>query len=298
MSSDKCIQFINNAKNFHDINNYIFHSNSKLFLEIVFEEFIKQYFGIEKIIKRPGIYQTPSSSTPDLNYTYSDYHFEFDYSDKYLEFIKSITSNTTITNRQIIIFLKNVDAVPKSHQYALRRMLERYQHVKFFMSTRTLSDMEPAIISRSFLLNCTFPKQRIHNCLSQVFADQMSESQLVDVLTKNNHNIISTIIYISNKFEKPKIEQNIVSFLKGMTKERNPLNVVMNIRELCYKLFHLNVEFPFVCNVVINALAQHKKLPDIVDLSASIDRKNCVSNKNIILYEKYLLEVYRIVKGI
>lgn len=298
LCSDKCIQFIRNAKNFHDINNYIFHSNAKLFLEIIFEEFIKQYFGIEKITKRSATFQGQSSSSSELNYIYSDYHFEFDYSDKYLEFIKSITSNNTITNRQIIIFMKNVDAVPKGHQYALRRMLERYQHVKFFMSCRSLSDMEPAIMSRSFLLNCCFPRQRIHNCLKGVFADQMDESKLKEILQENNHNIISTIIYISNKFEKPKIEQHMVAFLKGMTKERNPLNVVMNIRELCYKLFHLNVDFPYVCNVVISALAQHKKLPDIVDLSASIDRQNCVSNKNIILYEKYFLEVYKIVKGL
>lgn len=300
LSSDKSIQFIRSAQNFHDINNYIFHGNAKLFLEVIFEEFIKQYFGIEKIIKRTGTVQasSSSSSSQELNYIYSDYHFEFDYSDKFLDFIKLITSNTTITNRQIIIFMKNVDIVPKNHQYALRRILERYQHVKFFMSCKTLSDMEPAIISRSFILNCSFPQQRVYSCLKGVFENQMDESKLTEVLKENNNNIISTIIYISNKFEKPKIEQHLVAFLKGMTKERNPLNIVMGVREICYKLFHLNVELPYVCSVVINTFAQHKKLVDIVALSASIDRKNCVSNKNIILYEKYLLELYRIIKGI
>lgn len=297
LSSNGCVQFIKNAANFQDINNFVFYGNIKIFLEVIFEEFIKQYYSIPQLKKSTGTFQA-SGSTTELSYTYTDYHFEFDYSEKYLEFIKTLTSNNTITKRQIIIFMKNVDSVPKSHQHALRRMLEKYQHVKFFMSSKTLSDLEPAIKSRSFLLNCAFPQNKIYNCLRGVCDTQMEEGKFAEMLKENNHNIISTIIYISNNFEKPKIEQNLISFLKNMTKERNPLNVIMTIRELCYKLFHLNVELPYVCNIVIGQFSAHKKIKDIIALSAEIDTQNCRSNKNLILYEKYLLEIYKIIKGI
>lgn len=285
------VKFIENAQQFTDINNIILYGNSKVFLEATFELFIKRYFNISKIQKK-------QTELHDLPYLYSDYHFEFDFTDKYTTLIKSLVENRSISNRQVIILLKNIDLVSKIQQQCLRRILEKYSHVKFFMTCKTLSDIDYPITSRSLLMNLNFPVNRICSTLQRMGNGQFTLSQIEEMFKKNNNNIISTIIYISNNCERPKVEQYILSFLKQMTKERNHINVIMNIRELCYKLYHLNVELSYICKVVIANYDNHKKLPEIVSTSSELEAKTCIHNKNIIIYEKYFLEIYKIIKGI
>lgn len=212
--------------------------------------------------------------------------------------IKSLVENKSICNRQIVIFLKNIDLVSKIQQQCLRRLLEKYSHVKFVMTTKTIADVDYPITSRALMMNLNFPTTRVCSVLQRLSNNQYSMDEINAMYKKNNYNVISTIVYISNGCQPPKIEESIIGFLKGMTKERVHLNVIMNIRTLCYKLYHLNVELAYICKVVLTHYDGHKKLADIVAVSSELEAKTCYHNKNIMIYEKYFVEVYKIIKGI
>ena len=292
--------FITNASNFNDINIIILYGNNKRYLEAFFYSYLKNLYSIKNIKIHQNTFQYVNSSnvSSDIEYYYSDYHFEFDYSDKYIKFIKSIIVNSSITGRQIVFFIKNMDKNNSDQQIGLTRLLEQYSNVKFIFTVNTLNNINNSILSRSICFNLSFSIEKIHIFLNSFLKTDYDFNTFLDYYHKSDSNIIIYLWNYNNNFNDTRLVQSIKSVLINITKERNHLNIVMKIRELCYRLYHMSIPISYIAKKVIEFYSQKKILQDVIELSAHCDHLSNIGTKDILVYEKYFLNIYKIIKNL
>jgi hypothetical protein len=82
--------------------------------------------------------------------------------------------------------------------------------------------------------------------------------------------------------------------LISFTTEKKQYNIIKNIRELVYKLFHVGVSIKDICMYIIKKYNTHKKINDIVIELAKYEHETLIGAKEILVYEKIFLYLYKI----
>lgn len=280
-----CINHITNASNKNDIKSIIIYANDLMYLNTLSDFYLKKKFNVSKINKTTLQYN-------ELDYEYSIHHYEFDYNNNYVNFIKSIIKNKNILNKQYVFVIKNIDNISKHDQMPLKYLLDYNGNIQFIFLVKYLN-IDSAIISRSTCINAHFPIINIYNFLTKHINMNMSIDNFNDLyFTEANRSIVSSIILVNDIGTKPKILECLDTLLDKMKKEKNALHLIAAIREYVYKIYHINTPLNYISIYVIKKFNKHKKIHDIVTLSANCD----ASSKTILTYEKYFINLYHIIK--
>lgn len=280
-----CINSLISASDKNDIKSIIIYANDLIYLNTLSDLYLKKKFNIPKIVKKTLQYD-------ELDYEYSTYHYEFDYNTNYVNFIKSIISNKNILNKQFVFVIKNIDNISKHDQMPLKYLLDYNGNIQYIFLVKCLN-IDSAIISRSTCINAHFPLSNIYNFLKKYINLNITMEEFNELyFTTANRSIISTIVLINDIGTKPKIIECLDTLLEKMKKEKNGLTLISAIRDYVYKIYHINTPLNYISIYIINKYSKHKKIHDIVNLSAQCD----ASSKTILTYEKYFINLYHIIK--
>lgn len=252
--------------------------------------YIEKLYNINKLNINEKVYMYNDKI---INYQSSDHHFEFIYSYKYVDFIKGIVSNENISGDQYIFYIKDIHNAPKSDQTPLIRLIDTSLNTKFIFTSTNLSLIDNTIKSRSLLINLSFKPKNIYACFVKIidkphwtYEDfkklyEIYYDDILQILNNNNN------LYI--------YEQSLIKLLIYIGgKEKNKYNIINNIRNFCYKIYHLNISYVTLAKISINYYKQHKYIYQIVDIFCKNESLLKKSNKELIIYEKTFLELYSV----
>lgn len=280
-----------------DINGVMLVGNEYGILNRIAQLIVKCLFDVETIWIRPCPFNPDKEGEGE--YYLSDYHMEFDLNEKALEFIKTIVNNKSISKRQFVFIIKNAEpSVNKNLFLALRRIMDINPSAKFIITTSSTSFMEKSLMSRVLRAHCSFPFENIlqTDLLSKALQTK-TKQELHDIYLQSECNIISLLQHVSNNYSELLWQQNIDKLLDNMKKEKQHYNIVMLIRDTVYKLFHIGVPLKDICRYIIKVLCsdntKNKHLHSIVAMASECEHEVTQSNKDILLYEKLFLHIYK-----
>lgn len=278
MIKPSALTILNKPTCLEDINSIILFGNEFIYLNSYINVLIKNLFPeITTLSKKKDEYEYKDNNDKlvTIEYEYSNYHYEMNFSEKHLRFIKSIIKNKNITGRKYIFVLKNFDNSNRESQHAIARILEK-NNAKFFILSNSLSKLSNAIKSRSMHINLSFPREKM------------------ETFVGNKPIIGSLILTIANITEKTKLELAMDDLFKKITKSKNELENITAIREYCYKIYHLCVPFEYIAKLTIHKYSQHKKISDIVSIAAECDHLLTIGSKDLLLYETFFIKLYKL----
>jgi hypothetical protein len=280
-----------------DISHIVIYGNKKIYIDAYFKAFVKSKYAIDTL-------KTKVNTFSDIEYEYSDYHFEIDFSTKYIPFIKSMIRNLTISKRQVIFYLKNMDMVDKNDHLSIVRLMEQYPMVKFIMSTNNLANIHINLMSHLMPLRLYFPITSIY--LFMVKEKHFKGTSMTDFLSlyeKCQNNMLIFIARSSNNSDndaisdQTNIDLSLVELITYIKKEKNQLNIITRIREMCYKLYHLNIPLRYVCKVILKLYYKDQKIiTQLVQISSLCEHESLSGTKNILVYEKFFLSLSKLIK--
>lgn len=279
----------------NDINGLVLTGNEYGILNRIAQLVVKSMFDVETI-NISNSYYNPSKES-DGSYMLSNYHMEFDLTDKALEYIKCIISNRNISQRQFVFIIKNAEPTVNRHIYlALRRLIDINSTAKFIITSTSTSFMEKSLLSRLLILNCQFP---FDNILKTDIINQnnntitKSNNELESIYTLSNNNIITFLQNLSNDCKSLLWQQTCDKLLSIITQEKKQLKVIMSIRDHVYKLFHIGVPLKDICKYIIQKYNNHKEILNIVRIATECEHGVLQGSKELLYYEKLFLELYK-----
>ena len=186
----------------------------------------------------------------EIEVYYSNYHYEldlnnFNYVDSYIiiEFIKQYTSNKNIyTNKYNVLIIKNFQLAPKSIQYSLRRILEKYINTcRFILLSNKLAKIEDAIISRTLLLKLKkINESELKNILQGIIDSNkflISSKDLNEIISLSNLDIGKSICLLENIINGFHFEKNydIIPLIELIVSSKKILDINL-IRNKIYNI--------------------------------------------------------------
>jgi hypothetical protein len=290
--SDTCQTLFKNTANVMvDIRSIILYGNSKTYLNTMAMIMIKKMFDIQNIRKSIGSFSiTHQGSLVDIEYTYSDYHFELDYTDKHIKFIKTLISNKTMNNRPFIFVIKGLDE-NAGNQIPLKQVIDGMSsNVQFIFLTKNLAKIDKTIISRSMLVNTAFQEQKIYQLVQNYTQSEIPFEIFHSMYETSNYSIVSVLLQLEFGVNKNiRLYHHLDQLLLKMKKEKNPQTLIEYIREFVYKVYHLTIPLDTLMKYIVN------KFPgqiEIIALAAQCSCDlHCSGNKTILAYERFFLNL-------
>lgn len=280
-----------------DINGFILFGNEYAILNRIAQLVVKNMFHIPTLTNFRMAHFNPMKET-EGQFILSDYHMEFELSERALEYIKSVITNRTISSRNFVFIIKNAEPLLNRNLYlALRRIIDMNSTSKFIITTSSLSFIEKSLLSRVLPLNCTFPFDMVKECdiINQIKND-ITPKDMQEFYVESQGNIITLIQHLSTKCERMLWQKSIDKLIDTLKTEKKQLIVIMSVRELVYKLYHVGVGMKDVCRYVIthHITSKTKNTHQIIALAAHCDHAITQGNKDILLFEQFFLKLYKI----
>lgn len=268
------------------INSLVVYGNDSVFLDAYVDLCLQKHYGVDKLNKRHT-----------ETHVVSDHHFEFDFSTEFfsdnIESIKKLSKTKSITCKPHIVYIKKVN---RNKCKSLHGLVDN-TNIIFIISTPKLFDIDDNIDSRSLKINLAFSKQNIILFLESKLSRLLKSMEMFDeayTLTKGN--LIGIILRLECE-NNIYFETSFYRFLEGLEKTRSFLTLVNNIRDMIYKIYHINAQFPYVSSLVINRFKDNPKLCDVVQCCAKYDHMMNNAYKDIFVMEKFFLDIVEIVKN-
>jgi hypothetical protein len=270
------------------------HSNEYALLNRIAQLFVKTLFNVDTLhIQRVD--------NGNFEYMASDLHMEFELSDKCLEYIKSIVSSRrfSIINKNFVFIIKQADSdVNRNVHLGLRRIMDINPYAKFIITSTSASMIEKSLLSRTLLVNCSFPFDQIMT--SQVMADtnvMHDETSLRGMYHDSHCNIITFLQNISSKESRLMLWQSSIDKLFS-TKHKKHIDIIHACRETAYKLYHIGIRLADIARYIINKhVSETPSNPScIVNLCAECEHRARLGCKDILVYERLLLKTYLLIK--
>lgn len=290
--------------------NTIFYGPAFSGKRILIDAFIKHLFNLDSLQKTINTYDTKiNNNHVKITCIQSNYHFEinlFEYGlyDKHVlcNFVKEIASTKNISkNTYKIIVLNRLDKTSENLQLALRRIIElNYKTCRFIMTTRNLSKINNAIISRSCLIRIPLPnKIQIINYLNFWKNKKNLDFDVNKILKYTNYNLFninSVILYGKFKYDN---ETRYYSKLFHKCLKVKNLNFIQNIRDYIYKTHLLNIApneiLKDYLNYIINKkIFDNEQLIEITKQAALNEFKCIKSNKYFFCLENFFIYIYKL----
>lgn len=282
----------------NEIKSFVLYGNDNMYLTSIANMMIKKMFNKENIITRKTSfsYTNYTGTNIDVEYEYSDYHFELEYSEKHNTFIKSIIKNKNITTKPFVFIIKNMDNTTKISQFALKKMLDNCGSVIYIFLTKCTNKIENALLSRSMIINTHFPIKNIYNVFTTITGTSMNFNEFEKYYYNTHKSIIVLLIQYEHGFIQLRILQHLDKLINTIQKEKKILQSIILIREFIYKAYHITFPLQHICKFIINKFINEKYIIDIINLSAECDYDLVSSNKDILVYEKFFIKLLKIIR--
>lgn len=277
------LKIYNDPSIINDFNLIILYNNNYSFLY----HFFKYIFDI--------------GYTRETNYDYNDNKIEYLFSDKHLEFqyteiqfLKLFTRNNTIDKKEKLILIKGLSNLSIDKQKSLKNIIENSYNCKFIILTERLTNINNSLSSMALLCNINFPKENIPLFYNKFYEEftyhkKFTDNEIIDKYIHNKFDIINLIISIHYNIYSPKINEFIISNFKNIIKEKNCINSIQNIRELVYKIYHVNYPFKYLVSDILS-IAKDDIKNQLINIAASCDDYMTTNKKDILGFEKFLIE--------
>ncbi len=278
----------------NDINGIVLTGNEYGILNRIAQLVVKSMFDIE-YLHISTCHFNPNKEA-DGYYLFSQYHMEFNLTEKALEYIKNIISNRNISQRQFVFIIKNAEPSINRHLYlALRRLIDINSSAKFIITTTSTSFIEKSLLSRLLTINCHFPfKNILKTDITNNYT--ISNEELELSYKYSNNNIITLLGHLSNNCKSLLWQQTCDKLLHIIANEKKQINVIMSIREYVYKLFHIGIPLKDICKYVIEKNNNNTNITEIIAIAAHCENGALQGNKELLYYEKLFLDIYTYIK--
>lgn len=289
---------LNKNNNLNDINAFVLYGNENIYMNHISNMMIKKMFNNRNIITKKTIfaYTNNLDTKIEVEYEYSDYHFEFEYSEKHIAFIKSIIQNKNISSRSFVFIIKNMDNTTKVSQFPLKKLMDANNAIYIFL-TKSLNKIENAILSRSTIINTHFPILNIYKIFNSIIKKPIEFIEFEKHFNNAHNSIVVLLIQNENGFVQLRILQNLDNLINKIQKEKNMFEIIILIREFIYKAYHITFPLQYISKFVINKFIKEKYISDIVSLCAECDNDLNNTNKEILIYEKFFINLVKIIKN-
>ena len=221
----------------------------------------------------------------------SSIHFEFELSNSALEYIKNIVKNKSITNSEFMFVIKNANNnINKNLYLELRRLIDTSPSARWILTMESHTFVDKSIQSRALLINCGFPLDNIIKCCKL----QNTADHYHPIYLSTNGNIITFLQLISTSNQTMLWQDAFNAFMLELLVEKKQINVILNTREMVYKLYHIGVSFTEFCRYVVFKYGE--RIKDILPLIARCEHENS-KFKECLMYERIILELYNTLKA-
>ena len=310
-----CKSLLSSPETMRDIRALILHGNEPLYLGIFANMLLKRLIGKDTLTTRKASYSYTNcnGTSIDVEYEYSDFHFEIkDYSEKHVKLISSIVSNKSINSKQFVFLIKGVSQTSKSSQLSLKQAIDYGSTCQYLFVTKTLSSIDTSILSRSVTINVSFPLANVYEVFCRVVSykteydeedddveckGMMTMEKFVTMYTEHttNRNLLIMLIKHEHGGSEQCLFQALDKFLNKLEKHKNPLTSIALIREFTYKVYHLTIPLHVLCRYIINRYARHNYIGDIVSLAAKCDMECACGTRDILIYEQFFIKLLKII---
>lgn len=230
-----------------------------------------------------------------IEYARSNHHIELMMTEQHMGFVKSLAQNQNIRNKKFIFLVKNCSPTNMHTQQRFKRMFEKLaQNAIFVFAVKNLAYLSQDIINMSTTINCKFTKEKIASFCRETYFVDVFDFCGKDLCDQYNNDLISIILAVKNNIAKTKMELAFERFLDQISKEKNGVGTVSLCKEFAHKVYHLTIPFPLMAKYILQALPATTKDAvkfAIVQSATECDHTGAFSKKNILVYERFLLEV-------
>jgi hypothetical protein len=282
----------------------LFYGNDPTLLRMIVDTIISKIFQEELVKKKCAYELTNNNNKYSCSYSYSKFHTEIDIESvlsaerQFIsEFISGhIASTKNILQEKHIVVIHNINSLNENTMYALRYPIERLSNNVFFIFTsKTITGIEPALLSRCMPLRCNIS---IDN-MEQFFEAFVENNNIEDIVEIDpNDNILCNVLKLTKNDSTDNLHKKLHAFIDDIAVDKSIGSVCEKIRTFGYKILHFNVSIATIFKIVIKYASQHKLLKKhiyhIVQLSANLQLKDVEMSKPILLFERYFMEIYRL----
>jgi hypothetical protein len=212
------------------------------------------------------------------------------------EFIyKHIACTKNISQEKHIIVMHNVNTLSENSIYALRQPLEKFsKNILFIFTTKNLSIMQPAILSRFMMIRCNFQEDNLINFFEEFATDHEIEG---DVEIDPGEGLVMNLLRMATPDMESTITRVIRTFMESLLKEKNIIKACEMVRVFAYKIMHFNVSIATIMKETITICQKDKRLlkhiHKIIQLSAELEHQSRLVNKQTMILEQYYLCIYK-----
>lgn len=283
-------------------NNLYFHSNITSGKKTLINMLLKHIYGYNYKLRKIVYQKKNKEVNIDITYYSSDYHIEIYPTnlgiDKYI--IKDIILTYVKTrlieyDRKKYIVIHNVDKLINIAQAALRRIMEKY-NVVFILSGKSI--IEP-LVSRCIKINVKAPtEQELFFLLSDYILAKkkpFDSFALINIIKQSERNIKKCIwlleLYLLEIETILDYEKEIDKLIEFITNSEPITNIsVMNIRQILYKFYVMNLDIYDICETLLKKLIKLKlpNLSKILQIFSDVNKNLYNSKKQVVHYE-YLI---------
>ena len=191
------------------------------------------------------------ASYEELEYAYTNHHFEMLLNQQSIAFIKSIARNRSINGKHFIFYIQELRNASKALQSAMKRLIDSYAGTCCFVfPIESMSGIDRGIIDRSCIINLN----KYYKCSEHLATDRA----------------IAAFLY--------------------QVKSLKPYDVLTGARDLAYRLFHVNCPLARVCKVIAEYFVEDEALyVDVITTMAELERNSTQLHKEIFVYEQVIL---------
>ena len=277
--------------------------NEVTILKLYVHALLSKVFQKNVISKIAEFEYTNNSSKYTCNYKYSDVHLEIDMQEiisSERQFIsdfiyKHIGNTRNIYQQKHIVVIHNIQSMTDATMFSLRRPLEQFSNnILFIVTTKSLSRIESAILSRFMYIKCRIEPDNLENFFEMFVSNKEIEGTIeIDPTDGLTHNLLS----LSISETQDNIKNRLENFIDELLKEKNVSKACELIRSFGYKILHFNVPLATIMKITVNKLMNNKhfknNIVEIVTLSANLEHKSLSLGKPILIFENYFLEIYK-----
>lgn len=240
-----------------------------------------------------------------LNIKQSKYYYEinlyeYGFYDKYIicTFIKELISTKNVNNNNYkIIILNYFDNISKQAQLSLRRLMELYiNNCRFIITTKTLDNIEKALISRCDLIRIPYPNniEQYLNFCEHKLNKKINKHKILSKSGKCLFKLNTLILY---EDYIPPVYIFVKQIHDIIVKSKNIL-FIDEIRNIIYKIHLLNIGISEVLNTYIDYVIKDKLFPDeiivkIVNQAALNQLKATQITKYFFCLERFFIFIKR-----
>lgn len=263
-----------------------------------------------------------SGNTVNIEYVYSQYHYEINLYEYGLydrnvitEFIQNLIQYKTVNEHKRIIVLNHFDKITVSAQMALRRILEIYHETcRFILIVDNISKLESAILSRFIIVRVPVPneielREYIKNEIKSGYTKKL-EDKIVE-LCDNDMYKLNHILSSDNEEKMGNIEKMIELFSNDSKNYNSHMELIFveidkpdllsmgAIRSYLYNMILLNISTIKIFNSIFEHYFNSNKLDIdrklyLVNIASSISHKIDLVEHDLIALEFFILKVKKL----